>query len=72
MISSFGLMPTLVVLGGGIIVISPMLLALPLFSELINASPQEAQTFLQRHYPGAFDEDSSSSKAGPQLLAPEA
>lgn len=38
MISGFGLLPTL---------------ALPLFSDLINASPDQAQTFLQRRYPGA-------------------
>lgn len=72
MISGFGLTPTLVILGGGIIVVSPALLALPLFSDLINATPDQAQSFLQRHYPGAFEEDSSSSLAGSTFVEPEA
>lgn len=61
MISGFGLLPTLVALGGGIIVLSPVLLTLPLFSDLINASPEQARTFLHRHYPGVFEEESSGS-----------
>lgn len=70
LISNFGLMATLIAVGGGIVVLSPMLLALPLFSDLINAPPAQAQTFLQRHYPGVFDEESSGSYPAPGVVQP--
>ncbi len=54
LISNLGLTPSLVFMGGGLVILTPLILLIPQFKEFLGASPQEAGEFFNKNYPHAF------------------
>lgn len=55
LISAFGLTTAMACMGASLLAMTPLLLLVPRFMDFMNASPQEAEGFLARHYPDALD-----------------
>lgn len=55
LISSFGLTTAMACMGVSLVAMTPFLLLVPRFTDFMNASPLEAESFLARHYPDAID-----------------
>ncbi len=54
LISGIGLTQTLVFMGLWVVVMTPLMLAIPRFSTYVDSSPEEAGAFFQKHYPGVL------------------
>ncbi|MGZ3694711.1 MAG: MFS transporter [Bdellovibrionota bacterium] len=54
LISYLGLSESLVLMGAGVLVLTPLMLLIPLFKAFICASPSEAEVFIGSHYPGVL------------------
>lgn len=54
LISGIGLNHTLILIGSVLVLLTPLMLLIPKFKELLSAEPGEAEYFFARHYPGAF------------------
>jgi DHA3 family macrolide efflux protein-like MFS transporter len=58
LISSLDLSTSLVIMGCGVILLTPLVLFIPKFKEFIGSSHADSGTFFERHYPGVFELES--------------
>jgi len=54
LISNLGLTISLVLMGGVLVLITPLMLLIPKYSAFIEATPKEAGAFLDTYYPKAL------------------
>jgi hypothetical protein len=54
LISAMGLTKSLVLMGGGLILLNPLLLLIPKLRGFLGADAKEVEEFFARNYPGAF------------------
>jgi MFS family permease len=60
-ISQWGLTTSLVAMGLGLVVLTPLLGIIPNYKNFLTASPEEAATFFDKHYPNAFNEEAPAN-----------
>lgn len=54
LISSLGLTNSLVVMGGGLVLLTPLIFLIPRIKEFLVATPKDAEDFFSKNYPGTF------------------
>lgn len=54
LISNLGLTNSLVVMGGSLSLLTPLILLIPRFKEFLGANPKDAESYFARNYPNAF------------------
>lgn len=57
LISNLGLTHSLVFMGGGLVLLTPLILFIPRFKEFLIANPKDAEDFFSKNYPGVFNAD---------------
>jgi hypothetical protein len=70
LISLLGLNRALVVIGAALILLTPLVYLIPLLNEFLAATPEEAETFLERHYPGSLSPPKKISPVDRSPLSP--
>lgn len=55
LISTLGLGVSLVIMGTGVVLLTPLILFIPKFKDFLSSPHDEVGTFFDRHYPGVFE-----------------
>ncbi|MGZ3773154.1 MAG: MFS transporter [Pseudobdellovibrionaceae bacterium] len=60
LISSLGLTNSLIIMGGVLVLLTPLMFFIPHYREFVNATPKEAGEFFEKHYPEALKDLSAN------------
>jgi DHA3 family macrolide efflux protein-like MFS transporter len=55
LISQIGLSTSMMIMGGVVLLLTPLILFIPKFKDFLSSTSQDAGTFFERHYPGVIE-----------------